>query len=244
MEETLKMADRIVEITKKSKDHIQQSQDFSFVADTYLKIQNFEKAKILLRQAYKLRKQCLIGPEIKTKLKHVMNIVRLQKKISILNTNFKDLGEELKMDLEKSLEVGKVYEKLADSFCYIGLYDQGLNTYLKQLEIAKIINGSNSELSIIYGSIAQTYLDLNDLVNALVYYELELEANHISPETQVISLLNVCSIKEKLKVEFTELKEIYLKAYKTAKDASKIHLQVRINTKNIKVSSSSSSYFL
>jgi hypothetical protein len=33
MEETLKMADRITEITKKSKDHIQQAQDFSFVAD-------------------------------------------------------------------------------------------------------------------------------------------------------------------------------------------------------------------
>jgi len=226
MEETLKMADRIVETTKKSKDHIQQSQDFAFVADLYLKIQNFEKAKILFRQAYKLRKQCLISPEIKTKLKHVMNIVKLQKELSILNTNFEDLSKELKADLDKSLEVSKIYEKLADSFCYIGLYEQGLSAYFKQLEIAKIINGSSSELAIIYASIAQTYLDLNDLANSLAYYELELETNSMSPEAQVLSLLNVCSIKEKLRVEFTDLKETYLKAYKKAKETTKILLQV------------------
>ncbi len=226
MEETLKMADRIVETTKKSKDHIQQSQDFAFVADLYLKIQNFEKAKILFRQAYKLRKQCLISPEIKTKLKHVMNIVKLQKELSILNTNFEDLSKELKADLDKSLEVSKIYEKLADSFCYIGLFEQGLGAYFKQLEIAKIINGSSSELAVIYASIAQTYLDLNDLANSLAYYELELETNSMSPETQVLSLLNVCSIKEKLRVEFTDLKETYLKAYKKAKETTKILLQV------------------
>jgi len=226
MEETLKMADRIVETTKKSKDHIQQSQDFAFVADLYLKIQNFEKAKILFRQAYKLRKQCLISPEIKTKLKHVMNIVKLQKELSILNTNFEDLSKELKADLDKSLEVSKIYEKLADSFCYIGLFEQGLGAYFKQLEIAKIINGSSRELAVIYASIAQTYLDLNDLANSLAYYELELETNSMSPETQVLSLLNVCSIKEKLRVEFTDLKETYLKAYKKAKETTKILLQV------------------
>ncbi len=33
MEETLKVADRIVEITRKTKDYIQQSTDFLFAAD-------------------------------------------------------------------------------------------------------------------------------------------------------------------------------------------------------------------
>lgn len=33
-----------------------------------MKVQNFEKAKILLRKAYKLRKKCLISPEIARKL--------------------------------------------------------------------------------------------------------------------------------------------------------------------------------
>ncbi len=48
----------------------------------------------------------------------------------------------------------------------------------------------------------------------------------MSPEAQVLSLLNVCSIKEKLRVEFTDLKETYLKAYKKAKETTKILLQV------------------
>lgn len=183
MEDMLKMSDRIIEITKKSKDYIQQSLDFSFVADIYLKIQNFEKAKILLRQAYKLKKKCHISSEIVTKLKNVLKIVKNQKQISILNINFDNLNKELKSDLDKSMEVSKIYEKLADSYCYIGLYEQGLQTYLKQLEISKIINSSSSELATIYSSLAQTYMDLNDFNHALEYFQLELSTNTMTAKS-------------------------------------------------------------
>ena len=33
MEETLRIADKLIEITSKSKDHVQQSNDFLFVAE-------------------------------------------------------------------------------------------------------------------------------------------------------------------------------------------------------------------
>lgn len=33
MEDTLKVADRIIEATQKTKDYVQQSSDFAFVAD-------------------------------------------------------------------------------------------------------------------------------------------------------------------------------------------------------------------
>ena len=69
MEEHLKMADRIIETTLKTKDYVQQSQDFLFTAEIYIKVQNFEKAKLLLRKAYRLKKKCLINPEITQKLK-------------------------------------------------------------------------------------------------------------------------------------------------------------------------------
>lgn len=231
MEETLKWADRIVEITKKTKDYIQQSQDFAFVADLYIKIQNFEKAKIFLRQAYKLKNKCLISVEITSKLKHVMNILKRLNEVAILNTNFQNpsqLNTELKSDMDKSLEVSKCYEKLADSYCYIGLYEQGLSAYLKQLEIAKFINGSSSELAIIFSSIAQTYLDLNDFKNALVYYQYELDTNTMSAESACVSLLNVASIQEKLSVDFVELKEVFMNAYKKAKETSKVKLQIKV----------------
>jgi hypothetical protein len=69
MEEHLKMADRIIETTLKTKDYVQQSQDFLFTAEIYVKVQNFEKAKLLLRKAYRLKKKCLINSEITQKLK-------------------------------------------------------------------------------------------------------------------------------------------------------------------------------
>jgi hypothetical protein len=123
MEETLKWAERIVEITKKTKDYIQQSQDFAFAAELYIKIQNFEKAKVLLRQAYKLRRKILIGSEVASKLRHVLSITKRLNELAILNTNFQNvsqLNSELRSDMERSSEVSKMYEKLADSYCYLG----------------------------------------------------------------------------------------------------------------------------
>lgn len=38
MEETLKVADRIIEVTQKTKDFVQQASDFAFVAEVCLKI--------------------------------------------------------------------------------------------------------------------------------------------------------------------------------------------------------------
>jgi hypothetical protein len=35
MEETLRIADKLIEITCKSKDHVQQSSDFFFVAEVF-----------------------------------------------------------------------------------------------------------------------------------------------------------------------------------------------------------------
>ena len=36
MEETLRIADKLIEISSKSKDHVQQSNDFLFVTEVYL----------------------------------------------------------------------------------------------------------------------------------------------------------------------------------------------------------------
>lgn len=145
MEDMLKTADRIVEITAKSKDFVQQSQDFAFVADIYLKIQNLEKAKVLLRRAYKLKKKCLINPEITRKLKEVMNIMYIEKELVLFSsTGNLDLASlKVRSDENVDVKLIKAYEKLGDSYCNIGLYEMGLRNYFKQLEISKRTNAAN-----------------------------------------------------------------------------------------------------
>ena len=48
------------------------------------------------------------------------------------------------------------------------------------------------------------------------------------------SLLNVALLKEKLQVEFNELKEIYMRAYEKAKQTNKIPIQVLMYKINFK----------
>ncbi len=43
------------------------------------------------------------------------------------------------------------------------------------------------------------------------------------------SLLNMALLKEKLHIEFDEVKEVYSRAYEKAKSSSKIDLQVKFN---------------
>jgi hypothetical protein len=104
--------------------------------------------------------------------------------------------------------------------------------------MAKKINRPNSELALIYSSLSETCQDLNDLNKALEYYDLEMKTNSMDIETvkernllnflkqinhniflkECKSLLNIAIIKEKLSAEFNAIKEIYMKAYKKAKE--------------------------
>lgn len=189
IEETLKVADRIVEITQKTKDFVQQSQDFTFVAEIYIKVQNFEKAKILLRKAYKLKEKCLISSEISKKLKEIINVMNFEKEINIVLAESHDINEE------KSNRIYKLYEKLGDSYCNLGLYDLGLNSYFKQLSITKKLDKSNSEVAVIYSSIAQTYQDLDKYSDALKFFELELKTYSLNEESVNFLLEILISLK-------------------------------------------------
>ena len=104
--------------------------------------------------------------------------------------------------------------------------------------MAKKINRPNSELALIYSSLSETCQDLNDLNKVLEYYDLEMKTNSMDIETvkernllnflkqinhniflkECKSLLNIAIIKEKLSAEFNAIKEIYMKAYKKAKE--------------------------
>lgn len=52
-----------------------------------------------------------------------------------------------------------------------------------KLNLTEKLNKSNSEIAVIYSSIAQTYQDLDNFSNALKFFELELETHSINDES-------------------------------------------------------------
>lgn len=94
----------------------------------YMKVQNFEKAKILLKKAYQLRKKCLINPEITKKLRDVLSILRLQKELLVLRESSTNTSNE-----ELNGKIYKINEQLGDLYCNLGLYELGLESYKKQV---------------------------------------------------------------------------------------------------------------
>jgi tetratricopeptide (TPR) repeat protein len=221
MEEMLKTTDWIIQTTVKTKDFIQQANDFTFVADIYLKIQNLEKAKVLLKQAYKLRKKCHLDAGIVRKLREVMIIIKAEKELNLI------IDEDATESSENDLKLLKIYEKIGDSFCNIGMYELGLKNYFEQLMIAKKCLRSSSELAIIYASIGQTYQDLDKCHEALEYFELEMSTFSLNPESECKSLINIAHLKEKLHDEFDEIKRDYTKAYEKARDSQNAQLQYK-----------------
>lgn len=86
----------------------------------------------MLRKAYKLRKKCLISSEITTKLKQVIDVVHLQRELNSIDTDLLE-SNIINIDMEKWLKVLKIYEKLGDNLCNLGLYEPGLKNYQKQV---------------------------------------------------------------------------------------------------------------
>ncbi len=129
-----------------------------FLFKIYIKIQHFEKAKSLLRNAYKLKKKCAISSEIGHKLKHgkfrswsftelfiwiyqvfvfwfkkVINIIKSQKEINTVTSILEESDDSNASHQDKNIKLVKIYEKLGDSFCSIGLYELGVEQYIHQV---------------------------------------------------------------------------------------------------------------
>ena len=65
------------------------------------------------------------------------------------------------------------YNNLADVFCKLGLYQEGINYYNKALKLFKE-NNFQEELSIVYHNLGNAYSGINDYQSALQYYNKSL----------------------------------------------------------------------
>lgn len=74
-----------------------------------------------------MKRFCAISPEICKKLREIKKIIRIESEINQINAN--TIKPE---ELEKKFVLS---EKLGDSYCTIGLYELGLNSYFRQVKI-------------------------------------------------------------------------------------------------------------
>ena len=96
-----------------------------------------------MRRAYKLRKKCQIDAAVTRKLKEVMQIIKVEKELNLMQSaylNEASSGGTEATPHEDVLKLMKIYEKLGDSYCNIGIYELGLKNYLEQLKHCKRLN--------------------------------------------------------------------------------------------------------
>ena len=60
-------------------------------------------------------------------------MIHLQRELNSLDPDLIETINGINIDLEKSLKVLKIYEKLGDNLCNLGLYEPGLKNYQKQV---------------------------------------------------------------------------------------------------------------
>jgi len=78
------------------------------------------------------------------------------------------------------------YNNLADAFCKLGLYQEGINYYYDALKLFKE-NNFQEELCIVYHNLGNVYSVLNDYQSALQYYNKSLELSRESRPANNIS---------------------------------------------------------
>ena len=65
----------------------------------------------------------------------MLNLIHLQRDLNQLDPDLIDLNGGTNIDLEKSLKVLKIYERLGDIMCNLALYEPGLKYYQSQVYI-------------------------------------------------------------------------------------------------------------
>ena len=69
----------------------------------------------------------------------VIDIIHLNRELNSLDPDLIESISGINLDLEKSLKILKIYEKLGDNLCNLSLYELGLKNYQKQVNQIKFI---------------------------------------------------------------------------------------------------------
>lgn len=126
-----------------------------------------------------------------------------------------------------------LYEKMGDGACALHNYDKAIDYYLKMLEMAEAAHSDQKELVPAYVSLYQTYTDLKQYDDALVYLRKELEINKDDPKERITTLIQMAEVYDLSGRGFWEIENVYQEARTAAQSLNDLRLEKRIGIKQI-----------
>ena len=146
-------------------------------ASNLIQLEDYENAKHCFKKAYFIYKEdCDENCEAKRFLKLVKQIII---KLRELNSD------------ESNVNRIKICDTLADAFVDLNCYSKALTYYNQELHYALDENYSKSQLSSIYLSLGQTYLDNKQFIEAISNFKKEIECNQGKLKEEVLTSLKI-----------------------------------------------------
>lgn len=198
-----------LEVAKRIADSRNEKMCESLLAKGTLLIKNgdFQSAKQALKKAYKIRTN--VEADMET----------IQKKFRIVRALCKHEDELITTDSYDYVKRKELFERLGDAACKVKNYEKAIDYYRKTLEAAELNGDAGKKLIPIYVSLYQTYIDMKDYENALVYLRMEYELiKDMSPAQETCTtLLSIANVLHLAKKDFWEVESSYRRVLEEAR---------------------------
>lgn len=139
----------------------------------------------------------------------------------------------LALDSDDFVTKKNLYEKMGDGACALQNYDKAIDYYLKMLEMAETGDFDKKELAPVYVSLYQTYTDLKQYDEALVYLRKEQEVNKDDPKENISTLIQIADVYDLSGRGFWEIENVYQDARTEAQKLNDLKLEKKIGMKQI-----------
>ncbi|KAG1667601.1 Tonsoku-like protein [Nymphon striatum] len=201
---SLKYMDLALNSSSKFKDKTLICEALLGKAELLSSLGDFGGAEITLKQAYKQKSIADNRLKIEKRLKIVIKLHKFEMKI-------------LDSSTKTAEDLMSLYEKIADGCVHLSAFSQAIKYYHKMLEEHTKLSNPSKKISVIYSSLAHTYLDNKQPDEALKYFKRELKCNNDSKEKGRI-LLNMAVAAESTESSDSVAKKYYKEAYQCAKE--------------------------
>lgn len=209
-------------------------------SDIFIKTGDFQSAKQVLHKAYKLKSTNKDDREIVEKRLRVGKLVNeiSQRKFTCkhsLTVAAMCYTEDALLALDSDDYVTKknLYEKMGDGSCALQNYEKAIDYYLKMLEMAETGHFDSKDLIPVYVSLYQTYTDLKQYDDALMYLQKEKELNKDDPKENITTLIQIADVYDLSGRGFWEVENVYQEARTAAQKLNDLKLEKRIGLKQI-----------
>ncbi|KAJ6641353.1 Tonsoku-like protein, partial [Pseudolycoriella hygida] len=190
-------------------------------SDIFIKTGDFQSAKQVLRKAYKLKSSNKEDRET------------VEKRLRVVAAMCYTEDALLALDSDDFVTKKNLYEKMGDGACALQNYSKAIDYYLKMLEMAEQGHFDSKELVPVYVSLYQTYTDLKQYDEALIYLRKEQEINKDDPKEAITTLIHIADVFDLSGKGFWEVENVYQEARTEAQKLHDLKLEKRIGMKQI-----------